>query len=136
MPNDDNSNAVISYLKTLRVPPEKFPTTGQDATLTGLQNVFAGYQCGTVYKPIYLEAQASAALALYLRAGVQPPSALVNGATMDSNQNKQVPSVLLTPIWMTPANMASTVVKDGFVDAAKLCASGLEKQCVAAGISK
>jgi len=136
MPNDDNSNAVISYLKTLRVPPEKFPTTGQDATLTGLQNVLAGYQCGTVYKPIYLEAQASAALALYLRAGVQPPSTLVNGETMDSKENKQVPSVLLTPIWTTPANIASTVVKDGFVDASKLCVSGLEKQCVAAGISK
>ncbi len=61
-PNDDNANAVISYLRTLHVPPQKFPTTGQDATLTGLQNVLAGYQCGTVYKPIYLEAQAAAAL--------------------------------------------------------------------------
>jgi D-xylose transport system substrate-binding protein len=55
---------------------------------------------------------------------------------MDSKENKQVPSVLLTPIWTTPANIASTVVKDGFVDASKLCVSGLEKQCVAAGISK
>src|SRR5690606_41552931 len=50
-PNDDNANAIISYLKTLKVPPKTFPTTGQDATLTGLQNVLAGYQCGTVYKP-------------------------------------------------------------------------------------
>ena len=39
-----------------------FPTTGQDATLTGLQNVLSGYQCGTAYKPIYLEAQAAAAV--------------------------------------------------------------------------
>jgi D-xylose transport system substrate-binding protein len=60
----------------------------------------------------------------------------VNGEPMDSNEKKQVPSVLLTPIWMTPANIASTVVKDGFVDASKLCVSGLEKQCVAAGITK
>lgn len=55
---------------------------------------------------------------------------------MDSNENKEVPSVLLTPTWVTPTNMASTVVKDGFVEASKLCTSGLEKQCAAAGISK
>ena len=35
---------------------------------------------------------------------------------MDPEQNK-VPSVLLTPIWVTPDNIESTVVKDKFVDA-------------------
>jgi D-xylose transport system substrate-binding protein len=78
VPNDDNANAVISYLKTLRVPPKRFPTTGQDATLTGLQNVLTGYQSGTVYKAIYLEAQASAALAIYLASGSEPPAALIS----------------------------------------------------------
>jgi D-xylose transport system substrate-binding protein len=136
MPNDDTSNAVISYLKTLNVPPKTFPTTGQDATLTGLQNVLSGYQCGTVYKPIYLEAQAAAALALYLRAGVQPPQALVNGTTEDTKANVAVPSVLLSPIWVTPDNMAQTVVKDNFVDASKLCAGDLAQKCQAAGISQ
>lgn len=135
-PNDDNANAVISYLKTLKVPPKTFPTTGQDATLTGLQNVLAGYQCGTVYKPIYLEAQATAALAIFLRAGEQPPKALVNGATKDSKQNKDVPSVLLSPIWVTPANMNATVVKDNFVDASKLCAGKYADACKTAGISQ
>ena len=134
-PNDDNANAVISYLETLRVPPMRFPTTGQDATLTGLRNVLAGYQCGTAYKPIYLEAQAAAALALYLRAKAEPPKTLVNGTTMDTVQNKPVPSVLLTPIWVTPANMAATVVKDGFVQAAQLCAGALADACKKAGIS-
>ena len=61
-PNDDTASAVISYLKTLNTPPRTFPTTGQDATPAGLANILAGYQCGTVYKPIYLEAQAAAAL--------------------------------------------------------------------------
>ncbi|MEJ2666450.1 MAG: substrate-binding domain-containing protein [Deinococcales bacterium] len=133
-PNDDNANAVISYLKSLNVPPKTFPTTGQDATLTGLQNILSGYQCGTVYKPIYLEAQGAAALALYLRAGMTPPQALVNGATKDSKANTDVPSVLLTPIWVTTKNMAATVVKDNFVNASKLCA-GHASQCTAAGIS-
>lgn len=135
VPNDDNANAVISYLKTLKVPPKTFPTTGQDATLTGMQNVLSGYQCGSVYKPIYLEAQAAAALAIYLRAGVEPPQGLVNGTTKDSQQNTDVPSVLATPIWVTPDNMADTVVKDGFVDASKLCAGDLASACKDAGIS-
>lgn len=132
-PNDDNANAVISYLKTLNVPPRTFPTTGQDATLQGLQNVLSGYQCGTVYKPINLEAQAAAALALFLRAGMEPPAGLVNGATADTEAGTDVPSVLLDPIWVTPENMAETVVADGFVDPAELCA-GFEAECDAAGI--
>ncbi|MGH7083339.1 MAG: sugar ABC transporter substrate-binding protein [Acetobacteraceae bacterium] len=135
MPNDDTANAVISYLRTLRAPPRRFPTTGQDATLTGMQNVLSGYQCGSVYKPIYLEAQAAAALAIYLRAGTEPPKTLVNGTTMDSTSKQPVLSVLLTPIWVTPKNMAATVVKDGFVPAAQLCAGGLSSDCKAAGIT-
>lgn len=135
-PNDDNANAVISYLKTLHVPAKAFPTTGQDATLTGLQNILTGYQCGTVYKPIYLEAQAAAALALYLRAGDTPPDALVNGQTMDSAQKAEVPSILMVPIWVTPKNMAATVVKDGFVDSAKLCTGDAAGACKAAGIGQ
>ncbi|HET7411044.1 MAG TPA: hypothetical protein VFJ18_00165, partial [Pararhizobium sp.] len=94
-----------------------------------------GYQCGTVYKPIYLEAQAAAALALYLRAGETPPDALVNGSTTDSKKNVEVPSILLNPIWVTPENMAETVVKDEFVDPAKLCAGDYADECKAAGIS-
>ncbi len=134
VPNDDNANAVISYLKTLKVPPRRFPTTGQDATLTGLQNALAGYQCGTVYKAIYLEAQAAAALAIYLASGTEPPAALVNGKTADSATKIDVPSVLLTPLWVTEANMAGTVVKDGFVDRKRLCAGNLASPCSAAGI--
>ena len=134
MPNDDNANAAISYLQSLNVPPQRFPTTGQDATLTGLRNVLSGYQCGSVYKPIYLEAQAAAALALYLRAGVHPPKSLVNGTTMDTMRSTPVPSVLLTPIWVTPKTIAATVVKDHFVPAASLCAGTLKTACQAAGI--
>ena len=73
-PNDDNANAVIAVLQKDKIPPKTFPTTGQDASPSGLQNILKGYQCGTVYKPIYLEAQAAAALAMYLRAGQTPPS--------------------------------------------------------------
>ena len=73
-PNDDNANAVISVLLKNKVKADTFPTTGQDAAPTGLQNILKGYQCGTVYKLPYAEPQAAAALALFLRAGKTPPS--------------------------------------------------------------
>ncbi len=133
-PNDDNANAVISILKGNGVQPKTFPTTGQDASLVGLQNILTGYQCGTVYKPIYLEAQAAAALALYLRAGDTPPSTLVNATTKDTTLSADIPSVYTTPIWVTTANMNDTVVKDGAVTTAKLCAGAVASACTAAGI--
>jgi D-xylose transport system substrate-binding protein len=133
-PNDDNANAVIAYLQSKQIPPKTFPTTGQDASLSGLQNILKGYQCGTVYKPIYLEAQAAASVALYLRAGLQVPSSLVNGTTQDTTANTTVSSSLLTPIWVTTANMATTVVKDAAVAKSALCIPSLAAACTAAGI--
>ena len=115
--------------------PKTFPTTGQDATLTGLDNVLAGYQCGTAYKPIYLEAEAASALALYLRPGKTPPSSLANGKSTDTVTNTSVPSVLLTPTWVTTKNMNSTVIKDQFVPASQLCAGSFAADCQTAGIT-
>jgi D-xylose transport system substrate-binding protein len=133
-PNDDNANAVIAYLQSQKIPARTFPTTGQDASLSGLQNILKGYQCGTVYKPIYFEAQAAAAVALYLRAGKEVPAALVNGTTTDDTAKADVASVLLTPLWVTTENMAKTVVKDGAVAASDLCISQVKDACTAAGI--
>jgi D-xylose transport system substrate-binding protein len=135
MPNDENAAPVIHYLKTRGVKAQTLPITGQDATLTGLQNVISGYQCGTVYKPIYLEAQAAIALAMYLRAGVTPPAALVNGSAEDLTAKVAVPSVLLTPKWVTPNLVESTVIKDAFVPASQLCSGSYAADCTKYGIS-
>ncbi len=135
IPNDENGAPIIHYLQGLGVKPKTFPITGQDATLTGLQNILSGYQCGTVYKPIYLEAQAAAALAMYVRAGQTPPSSLVNGTTKDTTANVEVPSVLLAPKWVTTANMNSTVIADKFVPASQLCKGAYAADCTAAGIT-
>jgi D-xylose transport system substrate-binding protein len=135
IPNDETGAPIISYLQTLHVKPRTFPTTGQDATLTGLDNVLSGYQCGTVYKPIYLEAGAAVALALYLRAGKTPPSSLVNGRTTDTTEGKAVKSVLMTPEWVTTKNMNATIIKDNFVPAASLCAAPYTSDCTSAGIT-
>jgi D-xylose transport system substrate-binding protein len=126
-PNDENAAPIISYLQSKGLPPKTIPFTGQDATLTGFQNIISGYQCGTVYKPIWLEAQATAALAVYLRAGIKPPAGLVNGTSTDSaatiNSLKKVPSVLLTATWVTPTNVESTVIHDKVIAASALCTS-------------
>jgi D-xylose transport system substrate-binding protein len=134
-PNDANAAPIIHYLQTQGVKAKTFPVTGQDATTIGLQNILAGYQCGTVYKPIYLEAQAAVALAIFLRAGKTPPSSLVNGKTQDTKANVPVQSVLLTPKWVTTANMASTVVADKFVTVGQLCVGQYTQLCKTAGIS-
>jgi D-xylose transport system substrate-binding protein len=135
IPNDETGAPIISYLQSHGVKAKTYPTTGQDATLTGLQNVLSGYQCGTVYKPIYLEAQAAVALGLYLRAGKTAPSTLVNANSTDPTNHNSVPSVLLTPKWVTPTNMNSTVIADKFVPANQLCAGKFATDCHAAGIS-
>ena len=136
IPNDENGAPIITYLKSKGVKAGTFPATGQDATLTGLQNVLSGYQCGTVYKPIFQEASAAAALAVYLRAGKTPPSSLVNGSAIDiMEHNKKVPSVLLKPVWVTPKNMNATVIKDNFVPASQLCKGSYAAECKKAGIN-
>jgi len=134
VPNDENAAPIISYLKTLNIPAKKFPVTGQDATLIGIQNIISGYQCGTAYKPIYLEAQAAAALALYLRAGKTPPTGLVNGTVKDTTANVNVPSSLLIPEWVTPTTVQSTVIADGFIPASQLCTGAYAADCTTYGI--
>ena len=135
-PNDENAAPIIHYLQTtLHVQPKTFPVTGQDATQVGLQNILAGYQCGTVYKPIDIEAQAAVALAMFLRAGKTPPAALVNGTTKDTKAAVSVPSVLLKPEWVTTTNMNSTVIADGAIKASALCVGAYAADCKAAGIS-
>ena len=87
------------------------------------------YQCGTVYKPIYLEAQAAAALAIYAKAGVTPPKALVNGTTEDTTSHVAVKSVLEVPEWVTPANMEKTIIADQFVPVSQLCTGQFKSDC-------
>jgi D-xylose transport system substrate-binding protein len=133
--NDGLAGAVITKLKAAGVPAKKIPTTGQDATLQGLEYVLQGWQCGSVYKPAYIEAQAAVALATFLRAGQTPPSGLVNGTTTDpTNASVTEPAVLLTPVWVNEKNMADTVIKDKAVAVTELCAAVGQALCTAAGI--
>jgi D-xylose transport system substrate-binding protein len=133
--NDGLSNAVITDLKADGVKPNKIPTTGQDATAQGMAWILEGYQCGSVYKAVYKEAQDAVAMATILLAGDKPPAALLNGSTVDpADSSITEPASLLTPVWVTKANMETTVVKDGFDPASAICAIAGAALCTADGI--
>jgi D-xylose transport system substrate-binding protein len=134
--NDGLANAVITDLKTDGVKPNTVPTTGQDATAQGMAWILEGYQCGSVYKPVYKEVQDAVTMATILLAGQTPPAALLNGSATDSADTSITePASLLTSEWVTKANMESTVVKDGFDQASAICAIAGASVCTAAGIS-
>ncbi len=135
--NDGLGNAVIQVLKHSNVKAKSVPTTGQDASLDGMVNILTDYQCGTVYKAVYLEAQDAVALATVLRAGATPPAGLVNGTTAPPSgvTGSSQPASLLVPIWVNKGNMESTVIKDKFVDVATLCSKAGAAVCTANGIS-
>ena len=133
--NDGLANSVITVLKSAGVKPNSVPTVGQDATAQGMAWVLQGYQCGSVYKAVYKEAQASVAMATILLAGATPPPALLNGKTVDpADSTISEPATLLTPVWVTKANMQSTVVADGFDTATQICTIAGQAACTAAGI--
>jgi D-xylose transport system substrate-binding protein len=124
-PNDENAAPIITYLQSQGLKPDTFPFTGQDATPQGIDNIISGYQCGTVFKPSFIEAQATAALAIYLRAKEKVPAGIVNGKTTDGSATiaslKNVPSVLLTPLWVTASTVESQVIASKQVTTAQLC---------------
>jgi D-xylose transport system substrate-binding protein len=131
--NDGLGNAVITDLKNAGVAAKKIPTTGQDATLQGMENVLQGYQCGSVYKAVYIEAQDAVAMATILRANATPPAALLNGTTKPPKgvSGSAQPASLLTPVWVDATNMATTVIKDKFISASALCAAVGAAVCAA-----
>src|SRR5215207_2222971 len=114
--NDGLANSVIQILGRNNAAGQ-VPVTGQDATVEGLQNILAGNQCMTVYKPIAQEANALAELAISL---IKGEDADTNGESEDPEGNRKVPSVLLDPVSIFRDNVKD-VVDVGFVTAADLC---------------
>jgi D-xylose transport system substrate-binding protein len=130
--NDGLAQSAIVVLKSNKIPPKTVPMTGQDATLQGAQNILAGYQCMTVYKPIYEEVAGAAALAILARSAQTPDAALLNGSA--DAQNHKTPSLLLIPQSVNATNMEATLIKDKFVDPTQLCTSDFKAACDANGI--
>jgi len=128
--NDGLAGAVISALENQKL--KYIPVTGQDATVGGIQNILAGKQSMTVYKAIKTEANAAASLAIALLKG-SDTKAMVTGST--NNGVKDVPSVLLTPVSVTKANIKDTVIADGFRTWAEICVGDFAQYCPADAMS-
>jgi D-xylose transport system substrate-binding protein len=128
--NDGLAGAAISILEGAG-QAGKVPVTGQDATVEGLQNVLAGTQCMTVYKSATQEAGALADAAIAL---VNGEEAETTGTTVDSSDNSEVPSILLTPQSITKDNVGD-VIEDGGQKMEDVCAGKFADLCADAGIS-
>jgi D-xylose transport system substrate-binding protein len=130
--NDDIAGGGITAMQSAGINPSTRPTAGQDATVAGIQRVLAGQQYMTVYKAVTKEANVAAQIAVPVAKGHKPPAGLVD--TSQNNGQKNVPSVLLTPVVVTKANVKSTVIKDRYDTAAQVCTSAFRAACTAAGI--
>jgi D-xylose transport system substrate-binding protein len=115
--NDGLAGAVVATLKNKGLKP--LPLTGQDATPTGLQYILAGWQTGTVYKPVKLEANAAAAVAIKMIKG---------GAVKTNGKISGTPSVLLTPKWVNKANH-NILFTDKWVKKSAVCVGAYKKYC-------
>ena len=124
--NDGLANSVISALKSQGIDP--MPVSGQDATVAGIQNILAGDQSMTVYKPIKLEAEAAAAAAIALLKG-EDVSALTSDTL--NNGTNDVPFIKLVPLAVTADNIAETVIADGFRTWEEICVGDFEQFCPA-----
>jgi D-xylose transport system substrate-binding protein len=117
--NDGMANSVIAALKAQNLAG-KVVVTGQDATVAGIQNILTGVQSMTVYKAINLEAQATADLVAALSNGTDTAS-ITKGSTTATSTGANIPTVLETPVSVTKANIADTVLKDGYVTKDQIC---------------
>ncbi|MFI5937721.1 substrate-binding domain-containing protein [Actinoplanes sp. NPDC051494] len=127
--NDTLGNEAIALLRE-RNKAGQVPVTGQDAELQGLQNILAGDQCMTVYKPIKQEADAAAALAIDLFKGGKVE---VDERVKDVESGAFIPAKLLTPKSIMKKDV-NVVIKDGFVTKKALCAGRFADPCKEAGI--
>ena len=129
--NDGLAGAVVSALKNAGLDPGEagIPISGQDATAGGIQNILAGDQAMTVYKPIKAEAEAAAEVAIALLKG-EDITGMTGGLTLNNGTN-DVPFVALTPVGVTKDNVAETVIADGFRNWDEICVGDFEQFCPA-----
>ncbi|MFL5910829.1 MAG: sugar ABC transporter substrate-binding protein [Gaiellaceae bacterium] len=130
--NDDMAGGAIAAMKSAGINPSTRPTTGQDASLAGVQRILAGTQYMTVYKAVTTEARDAADLAVAALNDKQPAGNLVNVHTQ--SKGKSIPSVILTPVAVTKNQIKDTVVKDNFFTVSQICTAAYAAACKSAGI--
>jgi D-xylose transport system substrate-binding protein len=119
--NDNIAGAVIADEKAAHL--KKTPLSGQDASAQGVQYILAGWQTGTVYKKVALEANAAAAAAIKLLHGNKPAS---NG--FRKNGSKKEPTLTLPVTWITKKNY-TTLFKQKWLKKSEVCIGQYAKYC-------
>jgi D-xylose transport system substrate-binding protein len=119
--NDNIAGAVVADEKAAHLP--KTPLSGQDATAQGVQYIISGWQTGTVYKKVSLEANAAAAAAIKLLHGQKPKT---NGFRM--NGKKKEPTLTLPVTWITKKNY-TTLFTQHWLKRSDVCVGQYAKYC-------
>jgi D-xylose transport system substrate-binding protein len=135
--NDGTGGGAIAAMKGQGIDPSSRPVTGQDAELAAVQRVLTGEQYMTVYKAIRPQAEQAAQLAVDLVNGDTAAAQALAKATTNNGQ-KDVPSIILTPVAATKANAKETVgqmISDGHLKVDQLCTGAVAAACTEAGIS-
>lgn len=128
--NDGMANSVISALKNQHLNG-KVAVSGQDATAQGLQNILAGDQCFSIYKPSSQEAVPAIDAMVQIVNGQVPDT---KGVTIkDTTTGKDVPAILATPIPITKDNVAEPI-NDGYTPKSQVCTGSYAALCTAAGV--
>ncbi len=130
--NDEMAAGSIAAMKSAGINPAEKPSTGQDATVPGVQRIIAGQQYMTVYKATDLETKAAAEIAVALAEGEEPTVEITEKI---NNGKTDVPSVLLEPVAVTKDNVKDTVIKDEFITPEELCTGSYASDCKELGIS-
>jgi D-xylose transport system substrate-binding protein len=136
--NDGTAGGAIAAMKGQGIDPTTRPVTGQDAELAAVQRILDGQQYMTVYKAIKPEAEQAAELAVDLVNGNRSAAdALAKQKT--GNGQKDVPSIILTPVAVTKANAKQTIgqmLSDGFLKAADICSGPAASACHQLGLAQ
>jgi D-xylose transport system substrate-binding protein len=127
--NDGMANSVISALKNQKLNG-KVAVSGQDATAQGLQNIMAGDQCFSIYKPSSQEAVPAIDSMVDIVNGKIPTT---TATIQDTTTNKTVPAILATPIPITKANVAQPI-NDGYTPKAQVCTGTYAALCTSNGV--
>jgi D-xylose transport system substrate-binding protein len=132
--NDGQAGGVVAALTGAGVSRDSLPPiTGQDAEIAAIQRILAGEQALTIYKPIPIEAETAAEVAVELATGEEVGETTDTGVTQSDYNG--VTSYIFEPIAVTQDNVADTVIADGFYDASDICTGDYAKACQEAGIS-
>ncbi len=127
--NDGTGTAAVAAFQAANVKPVP-PTTGNDATLAGVQLLLNGDMYVTISKPGKTEADAAAHAVTDLLQGKTP--SLQAGGHVKTVFG--TPSQLFPPVLITAQNVESQLVNTGFLKASAICTSTYAAACTRYGV--